>query len=159
MSGVPSGVERVASPAADGLSDDAVRDLLRLAKRIAVVGVSLRPERPSHGVFRFLAARKVALVGVNPAEAGRTIAGAPVGGSLQEATDRFGTIDIVDVFRRADEIPRVARDAIAVGAGAFWMQLGLAVPAAAAAGRAAGLVVVMNCCTAMEWARLRLPLA
>ena len=144
---------------ADGMSDEAVRGLLRSVSRIAVVGLSLRPDRPSNGVFRFLAERGLDVVGVNPTAIGRTVAGRPVVGSLRHAMDLLGAIDLVDIFLRADRIPSLVDEAIAVGARAIWMQLGLLVPAAAAACHAAGLPVVMNRCPAIEWTRLGLPLA
>jgi predicted CoA-binding protein len=133
--------------------DDAIRDLLLRTRRIAVVGASDRPDRPSHGVFRFLLDRGYDVVPVNPALAGRTLHGVPAVATLAEAAP----LDLVDIFRRSAEAGAVVDAAIRLGARAVWMQLGVVDEAAAARARAAGLAVVMDRCPAIEWRRLGLP--
>jgi len=133
--------------------DEAIRDLLLRTRRIAVVGASDRPDRPSHGVFRFLLDRGYDVVPVNPALAGRTLHGVPAVAILAEAAP----LDLVDIFRRSAEAGAVVDAAIRLGARAVWMQLGVVDEAAAARARAAGLAVVMDRCPAIEWRRLGLP--
>jgi len=132
--------------------DAAIRDLLLGTRRIAVVGASDRPDRPSHGVFRFLLDRGYAAVPVNPALAGRPIHGVAAVATLAEAAP----LDLVDIFRRSAEAGPVVDEAIRLGARAVWLQLGVD-EAAAARARAAGLAVVMDRCPAIEWRRLGLP--
>jgi hypothetical protein len=135
-------------------SDDVViRDLLLATRRIAVVGASDRPNRPSHGVFGFLLARGYDAVPVNPVLAGREILGRRVLASLEEAAP----LDMVDVFRRSSEAGAVVDQAVRLGARSAWLQLGVVDEAAAARARAAGLVVVMDRCPVIEWRRLGLP--
>lgn len=133
--------------------DAAIRDLLLTTRRIAVVGASDRPGRPSHGVFRFLLDRGYDAVPVNPALAGRPVHGVPAVDSLAEAAP----LDLVDVFRRSAEAGAAVDEAIRLGARAVWLQLGVLDEAAAARARAAGLAVVMDRCPAIEWRRLGLP--
>lgn len=133
--------------------DAAIRDLLLATRRIAVVGASDRPDRPSHGVFRFLLDRGYDAVPVNPVLAGREIHGRSVVGALDEAAP----LDMVDVFRRSAEAGAVVDEAIRLSARSVWLQLGVIDPAAAARARAAGLAVVMDRCPAIEWRRLGLP--
>ena len=138
----------------DRMTDDAaIRDLLLATRRIAVVGASDRPDRPSHGVFRFLLDRGYDAVPLNPALAGREIHGRSVVASLDQAAP----LDLVDVFRRSAEAGAVVDEAIRLGARSVWLQLGVIDPAAAARARAAGLAVVMDRCPAIEWRRLGLP--
>ena len=133
--------------------DAAIRDLLLATRRIAVVGASDRPDRPSHGVFRFLLDRGYDAVPVNPALAGREIHGR----SVVAALDQAAPLDMVDVFRRSAEAGAVVDGAIRLGARSVWLQLGVIDPAAAARARAAGLAVVMDRCPVIEWGRLGLP--
>jgi predicted CoA-binding protein len=135
------------------MTDDAIRDLLLATRRIAVVGASDRPDRPSNGVFRFLLDRGYDAVPVNPALAGRPVHGIAALDSL----DRAAPLDMVDIFRRSAEAGAVVDDAIRLGARSVWLQLGVIDQAAAARARAAGLVVVMDRCPAIEWRRLGLP--
>jgi predicted CoA-binding protein len=135
------------------MTDDAIRDLLLTTRRIAVVGASDRPDRPSNGVFRFLLDRGYDAVPVNPALAGR-----PVHGIAALATlDAAAPLDMVDIFRRSAAAGAVVDDAIRLGARSVWLQLGVIDQEAAARARAAGLVVVMDRCPAIEWRRLGLP--
>lgn len=139
-------------PMSDGLTDAAVAAILRGVRSIALVGWSPRPDRPSHGVARFLAARGYRVIPVNPGQAGQQALGETVVASLAEA----GPVDMVDIFRRSEEAGAVVDEAIAAGAKVVWMQLGIADPAAAARARAAGLQAVMNRCPAIEIPRLGL---
>lgn len=139
-------------PMSDGLTDEAVAAILRGVRSIALVGWSPRPDRPSHRVARFLAARGYRVIPVNPGQAGRQALGETVVATLAEA----GPVDMVDIFRRSEEAGAVVDEAIAAGAKVVWMQLGIADPAAAARARAAGLQAVMNRCPAIEIPRLGL---
>lgn len=133
--------------------DAAIRDLLLATRRIAVVGASDRPSRPSHGVFGFLLARGYDAVPVNPVLAGREIHGRAVVAALEQAAP----LDMVDVFRRSAEAGAVVDAAIRLGARSVWLQLGVVDESAAARARATGLVVVMDRCPVIEWRRLGLP--
>lgn len=135
------------------MTDDEIRDLLLSTRRIAVVGASDRPARPSNGVFRFLLDRGYDAVPVNPALAGRPVHGIAALASLEDAAP----LDMVDIFRRSAEAGAVVDEAIRLGARSVWLQLGVIDEAAAARARAAGLVVVMDRCPAIEWRRLGLP--
>jgi len=130
-----------------------IRDLLLGTRRIAVVGVSDRPDRPSHGVFVFLLARGYDATPVNPLLAGQAIMGRAVVARLEDAQP----LDMVDIFRRSSEAGAVVNEAIRLGARSVWLQLGVIDEAAAARARAAGLIVVMDRCPAIEWRRLQLP--
>ena len=136
----------------DGLDDVAVAALLRRTRRVALVGASARPERPSFGVLRFLLWCGYDVVPVNPVLAGQHLHGQRVVATLAEAAP----LDMVDIFRSLDQIPALVDEAIRFGARSVWMQLGLAEPASAGRARAAGLVVAMNRCPAIEWPRLGL---
>ncbi|KAA2214291.1 CoA-binding protein [Teichococcus oryzae] len=136
----------------DGLDDDAIRRLLLNTRRVAVVGASANPLRPSNGVTGFLVSRGFDVTPVNPGLAGQKLHGATVAASLEEA----GPLDLVDIFRRSEEAGKVIDEAIRLGAKAIWTQLGVIDEAAAARARAAGLVAVMDRCPAIEWPRLGL---
>jgi predicted CoA-binding protein len=124
-----------------------------------VVGLSDKPERPSHGVARYLQQHGYRVVPVNPACAGQSILGEPVFSSLREAADALGgqgtSIDIVDCFRNADAMLPLAREAVAVRARCLWMQLGVINQAAADLAAAAGLDVVMDHCIKIEHAAVQ----
>lgn len=124
--------------------------LLRAARTIAVVGISPRPDRASHEVAAYLVDAGYTVYLVNPTVE-EEILGRPVYDAIAALPER---IDIVDIFRRPDDVPPVVEDAIAAGAGAVWMQLGITNEAAAARARGAGLAVVMDRCTKVEHARL-----
>jgi predicted CoA-binding protein len=132
------------------MDDELVREILTTTRRIAVVGASNKPERPSFGVMRFLIGRGFEVVPVNPGLAGTEILGRPVVGSLAAA----GALDMVDVFRRSAEVGEVVAEAVRLGARTVWMQLGVVNQAAAAVARAAGVRVVMDRCPVIEMGRL-----
>jgi predicted CoA-binding protein len=134
----------------DGLNDGEVQALLAATKRIALVGASNKPERPSYEVMRFLLARGFDVVPVNPGLAGQRLLGQLVVGSLEAAAP----LDMVDLFRNAAEVEAPVAAAIRLRAKSIWMQLGVVNEAAAAAARKAGLTVVMDRCPAIEMPRL-----
>lgn len=123
-------------------------EILREARTIALVGASPRPERPSNSVMRYLLNADYRVIPVRPHV--REILGVPCVGSLAEIEE---PIDLVDVFRRADACPGVAREAVETGAKALWLQLGLVSPESRAIAEAAGLEYVENACTAIVHAR------
>jgi len=128
-----------------------LRSLLTRYRRIAVVGLSPNPARPSNAVAAYLRAHGYDIVPVNPTA--REVFGVASAPSLAEAAER-GPLEIVDIFRRADAIPAIVDAAIALGARMIWMQLGLRDGASAARARAAGLDVVVDRCIKVEHARL-----
>jgi predicted CoA-binding protein len=135
-----------------------IEQILRSAKTVAVVGLSPKPERASLEVGEYLQSQGYHIVPINPAYAGQEILGEKVYATLQEAADALAQggerIDVVDVFRKPDEVPPIAKDAIDVRAGTLWMQLGIENQVAADLARAAGLDVVMNHCMLIEHTRL-----
>lgn len=136
------------------LTDDAaIKTLLETARTIALVGASDRPDRPSYRVMATLQAHGYRVIPVNPQITGEHIHGEFVFRDLDQLGD---PIDIVDIFRRSDAAGEVVDQAIAIGAKAVWMQLGVIDQAAAARAEAAGLQVVMDRCPAIEIPRLGL---
>jgi predicted CoA-binding protein len=131
-----------------------IRQILEQARTIAVVGLSPKPERASHEVAAYLQAHGYRILPVNPAYAGQQILGEQVYASLREAADALGAggvkVDVVDCFRKSEDIAPIAREAIAIRAGCLWMQLGIENQAAADMAAAAGLDVVMNHCMKIE---------
>ena len=131
-----------------------IAQILNDSKTVAIVGLSPRPERASHEVAAYLQQAGYQVIPVNPNHAGETILGETVHASLQEAAAALAPsgqrIDIVDCFRKSEDIPPIAREAIAVRAGCLWMQLDIEHQAAADLARAAGLDVVMNHCIKIE---------
>jgi predicted CoA-binding protein len=131
-----------------------IAQILKDSKTIAVVGLSNKPERASFGVAEYLQQQGYRIVPVNPAYEGQEILGERVYADLQAAADALASsgtrIDIVDCFRKSEDIPPLARDAIAIRAGCLWMQLEIENQAAADLARAAGLDVVMNHCLKIE---------
>lgn len=120
-------------------------EILRDARTIALVGASPRPERPSHGVMRYLLAQGYDVIPVRPAGCDEVL-GVRCARTLAEI-DR--PIDLVDVFRRADATPQHAREAVEAGAGALWLQLGIVSAESRAIATAGGLDYVEDLCTAV----------
>jgi predicted CoA-binding protein len=134
-------------------ADADLRVLLSATKIIAMVGASDNPSRDSNRVMRFLQGQGYKVIPVNPVLAGTMLNGEPVVARLADIAE---PVDMVDVFRRADAVLPIVADAIAIGAKAVWMQLGIVHAEAAAAAEAAGLVVVMDRCPKQEIPRLGL---
>ena len=133
--------------------DDYLRGILTSVRIIAVVGASPRPTRPSHGVMRYLQRRGYRVIPVNPFAAGEAILGERCYSALADVPE---PIDMVDIFRRSDLAGAAVDAAIAKGAKAVWMQLGVIDAAAAARAEAHGIKVVMDRCPAIEIPRLGL---
>lgn len=136
--------------------DGAIRWVLRHCRTVAVVGLSPKPHRDSYRVARYMQAQGWRVLPVNPMAAGQTILGEPVHASLTAAA-RHAQIDLVDCFRNSADIPPFVDEAIAVGARAIWLQLGVEHETAAARARAAGLRVVQNRCLMADHANLPNP--
>jgi uncharacterized protein len=137
---LPDGAQSVTYPSADPITE-----ILKTQKTIAVVGLSSNPMRPSYGVTEYMQAAGYRIIPVNPNET--EVLGEK---SYARLEDVPGKIDIVDIFRRAEEVPRVVESAIRVGAKVVWMQLGIENEAAAEKARAAGLTVVEDACIMIE---------
>jgi predicted CoA-binding protein len=129
--------------------EDARRALLEMARRIAVVGLSPKPYRDSHRVARYLQEHGYEVVPVYPRE--ETILGAKV---YRRVQDIPGGVDLVDVFRRREELPGVFDDALAARSPAIWTQLGCVDEAGARRATAAGVTVVMDRCIMVDHAAL-----
>jgi uncharacterized protein len=132
-------------------TDAKLRDLLKSTHTIALVGASPKPDRASHGVMAFLQRSGYRVIPVNPVAAGTTILGETVVATLADIKE---PVDMVDVFRRAEDTPEVAEEAVAIGAKSLWLQLGIANDDSARIGTEGGLDVVMDRCTAIEVGRL-----
>lgn len=132
---------------------DTMRRQLRQPCTIAVVGLSADPQRPSHEVAHYLQRHGFRIVPVNPryAASGESVLGEPCYASLTDIP--FG-VDIVDVFRRTEEVLPTAQEAVQIGAKCLWQQIGVENREADALARAAGLDSVMNQCVKIEHARL-----
>ena len=135
-------------------SDASLREALTRARTIAVVGLSDKPERDSNEVSRYLKSQGYRIVPVNPLLT--EVLGERSFPSLT-AIPREVPIDIVDIFRRSDQVPPIVDEAIARPVPVVWMQLGVEHAAAAAKARAAGLTVFENVCTMAQHRRLHLP--
>ena len=131
-------------------NDNDLTQLLSQTKRVAVVGISDKEDRPSNGVSRWLMRNShFELYFVNPAYT--TVLGQPCYASLADIPD---AIDMVDIFRKVSDIPAVVDEAIAIGAKSIWIQLGLVDEASAARAVDAGLDVAMDLCIKIEYERL-----
>jgi predicted CoA-binding protein len=129
--------------------DEAVRRILGFTRRVAIVGLSDDPSRPSHSVARRLIRLGYEVVPVNP-----TLSEVLEMSSFPRLSDVPGEIDLVDVFRREVYLPGVAHEAVDANAKALWMQQGLVSEEARHTAESAGLVVVEDLCLAVEAERL-----
>ncbi len=135
---------------AEGSPSDDVRRILERYRRLAVVGMSPKPERPSHRAMVHMVANGYDVTPVNPVAT--EAMGIPAVPDLDAAAE-LGPLEIVDVFRRPEDIPPIVDDAIRLGAKVLWLQLGITEPESAARARAAGLEVVQDRCIKMEHCR------
>jgi uncharacterized protein len=134
-------------------TDAFLRDILKRCRRVAVVGVSMNPVRPSYFVARYLSLKGFTVIPVNPGHAGERLFGQTVMGALSEIT---GGVDMVDIFRRSEHVTPIVAEALALfpQLQAVWMQIGVENDEAAAMARARGVDVVMNRCPKIEYQRL-----
>jgi len=132
-------------------SDDELRTVLLSSRRIAVVGASARPDRPSLGIMKMLIAAGFDVVPVTPME--EKVLGRATFPSLSDVP---GPIDIVDVFRRPTETPPIAEDAVKIHAKTFWLQEGITNDEAAFIAASGGLTVVMDACIGKTVHRLNI---
>ena len=130
-----------------------IRDVLKDTKRIAMVGASPNPSRPSNGVLRFLVGKGYDVVPINPGHAGKEIHGQTVVAAL---ADVEGPIDMVDVFRAADQLPALVDEILALPnrPKVIWGQLTVRHDEAAWKAEEAGITVIMDRCPAIEYPRL-----
>src|SRR5271166_2966933 len=132
-------------------SDAKIRSILERVKTIAMVGASPNWNRPSYFVMKYLQGKGYRVIPVNPAIAGKSLLGETAYASLRDIPEE---VDMVDMFRVAEEAPGVVAEAIAIGAKVVWMQLGIRNDEAAATAEAAGIEVIMNRCPKIEFGRL-----
>ncbi|MDF2784059.1 MAG: hypothetical protein K0S95_594 [Pantoea eucrina] len=135
------------------MNDQVIRDVLMNTRRIALVGASDKPTRPSYGVMRYLLDQGYEVIPVSPKLAGQQLMGQTAYASLAEIP---GKVDMVDVFRNAEAAWEVAQDAIAIGAKTLWLQLGVINEQAAVLASDAGLTVIMDRCPKIEIPRLNI---
>ena len=133
-------------------SDEAIAQLLVQVKRIALVGASAKPNRPSHRVMQFLLDEGYEVLPINPGLAGQRLLGQPVYASL---ADLPTSVEMADIFRDAASLPKVTQDVVAAGIPAMWTQLGVVNNEAERTGLDAGLQMVVDRCPAIEIPRLR----
>jgi uncharacterized protein len=126
-----------------------IAHILHHCRTIAVVGLSPKPERASFDVARYMQANGYRIIPVNPNAGVTDILGEKVYASLLEAS-KAEKIDMVNCFRNSEDIPPIVDEAIAIGAKAVWMQLGISQPAAAVKAQAAGLQVVQDRCLKID---------
>ncbi len=136
------------------VTDEELRNVLTGARTIAVVGLSDKPERDSNEIARYLQAQGYRIVPVNPMLS--EVLGEKSYPSLAAVPPEV-RIDVVDIFRRSDQVPPIVDDAIARKAPVVWMQLGVEHAAAAAKARAAGATVYENLCIMVQHRRLHIP--
>lgn len=133
--------------------DELIRTILRTTRRIALVGASANPARPSNEVMEFLLGKGYQVLPVNPGLAGQELFGQKV---YARVADVPGPIDMIDVFRNSDQVPALVDEVLALPVlpKVFWTQLGVVHEAAAAKASARGIQVIMNRCPAIEIPRL-----
>lgn len=134
-----------------GTDQAALRRILRDCHTIAVVGLSAEWHRPSFFAAKYLQGKGYRILPVNPRYAGGTVLGMACVARLEDLTE---PVDMVDVFRKTEDVGPIAASAVAIGAKCLWQQLGVLNLAADATARAAGLDSVMNRCVKIEHARL-----
>jgi hypothetical protein len=134
-------------------SDTLLKDILTRTRRIAIVGVSMNPVRPSSYVARYLALKNFEVLPVNPLHAGEMLFGSRVVGTLAEIE---GGVDMVDIFRRSEAVPEIVDEALAAfpELQTIWMQIGVEHAEAAAKAEARGVTVIQNRCPKIEYQRL-----
>jgi predicted CoA-binding protein len=135
----------------DSYSDAYLRAILKSARTIAMVGASPQWNRPSHFAMKYLQSKGFRVIPVNPRARGEVILGELCRGDLSEVTE---PIDMVDIFRRSDEVGPIVDAAMRMGAKVIWMQIGVRNDEAAKRAESAGLKVVMNRCPKIEYSRL-----
>ena len=139
----------------DSYDDDYIAGILGDHKRFAFVGASANMSRPSYFAMKYLIGKGYTVVPVNPSIAGQEILGQRVYASL---ADSPSPIEVIDIFRNAEAVPEIAREAIALkdklGLKVIWLQLGARNDLVATEAEAAGLQVVMNRCPKIEYGRL-----
>ena len=133
-------------------SNAELKQLLTDATTVAMVGASSNPDKASHGIMQKLQSVGYRVIPVNPRET--EVRGERSYPSLIDVPER---IDIVDVFRRAEDTPGIADDAVTIGAKALWLQTGIVSEDAAARAHAGGLIVVMDACIGATHSLLRVP--
>ena len=133
-------------------SNEQLRELLTHASVIAMVGASANPDKASYGIMQKLQREGYRVIPVNPKET--EVLGERSFSSLLDVPDK---VDIVDVFRRSEDTPPIADDAVKIGATALWLQSGISNDEAAAKAEAGGLMVVMDACIGAMHAMLRVP--
>lgn len=129
--------------------NDALRRILESCRTIAIVGLSDKPHRPSHGVARYLLDHGYTIIPVNPRI--DEVLGQPCYPALGDIPV---TVDMVDCFRRSEEMLEIAREAIAIKARVLWMQLGVVNVEARDLAESAGLEVIMDRCTKIDHSQL-----
>jgi predicted CoA-binding protein len=134
-------------------SDQLLRDVLKRTRRIAIVGVSLNPVRPSYYVARYLGLKGFDVVPVNPIHAGEVLLGKTVVSDLSQID---GPVDMVDIFRRSEFVPEIVEEALACfpKLQTIWMQIGVSHEQASAQAEARGVTVIQNRCPKIEYQRL-----
>mgnify|MGYP001571017208 CR=1 FL=1 len=134
-------------------TDEHLKQVLKRAKRIAVVGVSMNAVRPSYFVARYLSLKGYQVIPVNPGHAGKMLFGQTVCASLSEIE---GGVDMVDIFRRSEAVPAIVDEALRVfpDLKTVWMQIGVMHDEAAKTAEARGVTVIQNRCPKIEYQRL-----
>jgi predicted CoA-binding protein len=137
--------------AGPGYPDDLLLGIYRSTRTVALVGASPNWNRPSYFVMRYLQQKGFRVIPVNPRALGQEILGEHVYADLESIPV---AVDAVDVFRRPEEAPAIARSAVAIGAKLLWLQLGIRSPEAATLAGLAGLTVIEDHCMKIEYGRL-----
>ena len=133
------------------MKNEDLKDILTSSKTVAVVGISPKEERPSYIVASYLQKKGYRMIPVRPD--GDTILGEKVYRNLTEIPKEIN-VDVVDIFRKSEDVPPIVHEAIQRGAKVVWMQEGVIHKEAGARAEKAGLKVVMDCCMKKEHQRL-----